>query len=113
MFFLGEPFARGFLAGIQFSHCDICLVTVFTHGSVLHSDDADSDTLCNAFYRDALCVAQRYAKMRSKTASLQRLETLLHLLGRDVLSVQRPALGEILGAFEPTDDDRIETGVSD
>src|ERR1700730_7465030 len=65
-FFLGEPFARGFLAGIQFSHCDICLVTVFTHGGVLHSDDADSGTLCDVFYREALCVAQDTQKCKAR-----------------------------------------------
>src|SRR5215472_2833118 len=49
---------------------------------------------------------------KNSAASLQRFEALLHLLGRDVLSVQRPALSKNLGAFEPTDEHRIETGVA-
>ncbi len=43
---------------------------------------------------------------------LESLEPLLHLARGNLLSIQRAALGEELGAFEGTDDHRIETGVA-
>jgi len=56
---------------------------------------------------------ERVSFQGANVALLQCLETLLHLLSRDVLPVQWPSLGKVLGAFEPADDHRIEAGVSD
>src|SRR5207244_11683807 len=59
-------------------------------------------------------IVSRYdGRNNRKYALPERLEALLHLLGRDVLPVQRCALSEVLGAFERTDDDRIEAGIAD
>jgi|SRR3972149_1739254 len=45
-------------------------------------------------------------------ASSERLEALLHLLGRDLLSVQRCPLSKVFCAFERANDHRIEAGIS-
>src|SRR5688500_20385548 len=43
----------------------------------------------------------------------ERLETRLHLVGGNLLSVQRPALSKQLSAFERADDYWIKPGIAD
>jgi hypothetical protein len=86
---------------LQYSHVAV----------VLHSDSAIVGH-CDVFTASR-SVSPKIRKNVKQDRSLQCFEAVLHLLGRDVLSVQRPALSKNLGAFEPTDEHRIETGVPD